>query len=847
MRIVALCLFAICIASGCGFSTAYTMDGTGKVSEMPVPQDISQVDSIVPLGGSEETYRFLMLRCAGAESESNERSRRLFGARLIFQMFGAALGTVSTILVSINEVHDGGSLPLDTRNNLLNARFPFVLAALRFDRMRAQGGRSMSRVTKLATVFVLAAPALAAAQVAPDATATGPNATVSSEYKLPAAIDADVLAGRTTELWARIYRPATLAAGPYPVVVFLHGNHATCGRGSNPRTDDRVDYTTSGTCPAGYVVAPSHAGYGYLADKLASWGYIVVSINANRGINAAGGVSGDSGLNLARGRLILKHLQKLSEWNKNGGTPTSIGAELKDRLDLSQVGLVGHSRGGEGVRAAYNLYRDGGSAWPARILSPLGIRVLFEIAPVDGQTSRVLNADGTTWSVLLPMCDGDVSNLQGIKPFDRMMRTPTESPARPKAAVAVWGTNHNFFNTEWQTSDSRSCINHTAIFPSSIGSPKQQTTAAHPVLALLRGNLGPSADPSFNQLFPSRFALPAGLTAITPVERSFHDSAAPAVGIVLDDFDKATGTSSAGAANESSAVTVTHGTAGNRHDTGQRAAAISWSSAGATTYFQSNFTSAGTGRDVSAYAFLNLRVARQSSTNNPTTPNTTNFKIQLVDATGSRSAPVSLSAHMKLTGPVGGPAGSHVLLQSAQIPLASFGTFDLTKLRGVRLVFDDTSKGAIYLANIRFSNSQIPVSTLVATGPTEDEMDGAAALFAAAAAAPAAPPRDAHFAGLRRVASSGSGNGQGEGDYELEIRSAEGFPVRNALAVLSLASQELTLSRYPDSGETTTLLFRVRAADLAAIPDGTDLSLRYDDGSRTAIQAGRLNKSLILQ
>lgn len=118
MRIARLCFFAISVSAGCGFSTAYTMDGTGKVSELPVPQHISQVDSIVPLGGSEETYRFLMLRCAGAESESNERSRRLFGARLIFQMFGAALGTISTILVSVNEVHDGGSLSADTRNNI---------------------------------------------------------------------------------------------------------------------------------------------------------------------------------------------------------------------------------------------------------------------------------------------------------------------------------------------------------------------------------------------------------------------------------------------------------------------------------------------------------------------------------------------------------------------------------------------------------------------------------------------------------------------------------------------------------------------------------------------------------
>mgnify|MGYP000458653800 CR=1 FL=1 len=550
-------------------------------------------------------------------------------------------------------------------------------------------GRRAVLAAAVGGALTLLGPLAASAQVAPDATASGPLATTSAEYKLPAAVDADVLAGRTTELWARVYRPATLDAGPYPIVVILHGNHATCGRGSSPRIDDRVDYTSSGSCPAGYVVTPNHAGYAYLAEKLASWGIIAVSINANRGINAASGTSGDSGLNLARGRLVLKHLQKLSEWNKNGGTPSSLGVELKDRIDFGQVGLIGHSRGGEGVRAAYNLYRDSGSAWPARILSPVAIRVISEIAPVDGQTSRVLNADGTTWSVLLPLCDGDVSNLQGIKPFDRMMRTSSEAPPKQKAAIAVWGANHNFYNTEWQVSDSSRCVAQTPLFLSGIGSLPQQSTAAHPVLALMRGNLGGAADAAFNRLFTSRFALPAVLSAVTPIERSFQDSAASSVGIVLDDFDKPTGTSSAGAANEASGVTVAHGTVGNRHDPGQRAAALTWTRAGASTYFQSNFTAAGAGRDVSSYAFVNLRAARQVSTQNPATPTATSFKIQLVDADGKLSDAVALSAHMRLTGPVGGPGGTHVLLQSAQIPLASFGAFALTKVRGVRLVFDN--------------------------------------------------------------------------------------------------------------------------------------------------------------
>src|SRR5262245_43295430 len=162
----------------------------------------------------------------------------------------------------------------------------------------------------LLTCFVLTA-AIGWAQTAPDATGIGPHATTSSEYKLPAAVDPDVPGELPTELWARVYRPRNLGAGLHPLLIFLHGNHATCGRpeGIGPgRLDINAQYTFTGTCPDGYVVAPSHEGYAYLAERLASWGYFVVSINANRGVNAAPPVDGDRGLNLRRGRLILRHL-----------------------------------------------------------------------------------------------------------------------------------------------------------------------------------------------------------------------------------------------------------------------------------------------------------------------------------------------------------------------------------------------------------------------------------------------------------------------------------------------------------------------------------------------------------
>src|SRR5512132_4052820 len=86
------------------------------------------------------------------------------------------------------------------------------------------------RTRLLMLVCCLATASVAHAQVAPDASGAGPYATTSAEYKLPASIDPDVATELATELWARVYRPVNLSAAPYPLLVFLHGNHATCGR-----------------------------------------------------------------------------------------------------------------------------------------------------------------------------------------------------------------------------------------------------------------------------------------------------------------------------------------------------------------------------------------------------------------------------------------------------------------------------------------------------------------------------------------------------------------------------------------------------------------------------------------
>ena len=620
---------------------------------------------------------------------------------------------------------------------------------------------------------------------APDPTGQGEFAVATSQYRLPASTDPTVMTDRATEIWARVWRPQTEELERLPLVVFLHGNHGTCGTffcsvancgrpiplPDGPRIDDRRDYTFTGTCPltgqgtppaeSDYVVTPNHEGYAYLAEQLASRGYLVVSINANRGITA-GPLQDlrDRGLNLARGRLVLKHLELLSRFNQGiDPTPSSLGFSLRGAINFRKVALVGHSRGGEGVRAAYNLYTGRNTDfdpyasidWRARIVEPVKFKGIFEIAPVDRQTGRTLNAEGTTWSVMLPGCDGDVINQQGLWPYDRMMESFTEEPARQKAFYYVLGANHNYWNTEWQFSDSSGCFDSsvqlfetdpaTGVLPGVTGSERQRTTGSASILALIRGAIRPSGgddddEARFLTNFDPQFQLPAVVTNAARIQRGFIASPNSDVTQALEDFERPTGTSQFGVPNDASNLTVEHVAVSEhgipfttRNEQGVvvplpaflHAGRLTWQRAGADVFFQINFAAAGSGLDLSSFATLDFRVDRESPKKTSLNPaGATNFHVQLVAADGTLSAPVAASNFIELVGPFGTPDadlsfipvfrdvdGFHINLSTARIPIDAFRSGNLSQTRGIRLTFDDTASGKIYVTNFRASRRGI--------------------------------------------------------------------------------------------------------------------------------------------
>jgi hypothetical protein len=265
----------------------------------------------------------------------------------------------------------------------------------------------------------------------PDPGTPGPLTVTREEYDFGDTAFAPTEFPGPVELRASIHYPADLPAGPYPVILFLHGRHATCFVGGSALL--QWPCTAKNSQPI-----PSYRGYDYVSEVLASHGYVVVSISAN-GVNAVDNAVFDLGA-FARAELLQRHLDILKTFNTTGGAP--FANKFVGKFDLTRVGTMGHSRGGEGVVRQHVLNNALGA--------PYGIKAVFPLAPVDFNRFVVNNA---ALNVLLPYCDGDVNDLQGVHFYDDA-RYNVSGDQAPKHYELVMGANHNFYNTIWSPSSS---------------------------------------------------------------------------------------------------------------------------------------------------------------------------------------------------------------------------------------------------------------------------------------------------------------------------------------------------------------------------------------------------------
>ena len=101
---------------------------------------------------------------------------------------------------------------------------------------------------------------------------------------------------------------------------------------------------------------------------------------------------------------------------------------------------MGHSRGGDGVTSFidYNRTRPA----PGR---KYNLRGVIALAPVDYERRAPY---GVPYMTMFGYCEGDVTNLQGARMFERSQYIVAGDPF-PRIQVSMLGANHNWFNSVW--------------------------------------------------------------------------------------------------------------------------------------------------------------------------------------------------------------------------------------------------------------------------------------------------------------------------------------------------------------------------------------------------------------
>lgn len=575
----------------------------------------------------------------------------------------------------------------------------------------------MKRTEHLLYVGLLFCAVLAATPgpaVAEDPAVQGPYQVAVTEYDFgdsafrPSDFPSDV------EVRASVHYPAALGDGPFPLVLFLHGRHATCY--------DNDFAFLQWPCGRTRQPIPSYRGYDYLAEILASHGFVVVSISAN-GISAVDNSVADLGA-LARAELMQHHLGLWEAFATSEAAP--FGGLFMGAVDLQNIGTMGHSRGGEGVVRHVLLNRSLGS--------PYGIRAVFTLAPVD--FSRwVINQ--IPLAVLLPYCDGDLSDLQGVHFYDDARYSLPGDEAR-KHTILVMGANHNFYNTVWTPS----------IFPAGsvddwlawqdpedphcgdvaengrLTDEQQRGTGLAYITAFFRTYLGEGSE---------FLAVLAGTTepptsAMTDeLFVSFHSPDDPRLRLDVNRLlsgDNLVTNTLGGAVSQValSSYELCGGDYASRHclpdesyerqphtsisylasdRLGLSQLKLGWDSA--TASYENELPTDK--RDVSGYSLLQFRVSVNFADPRNLSDVPQDFSVVLSDG-GGHSGAVRVSDYSKaLFYPPGElEAVPKVVLNTVPIPLGVFPDVDLADITSVRFDFDRQYAGALLLTDIAFSN-----------------------------------------------------------------------------------------------------------------------------------------------
>jgi hypothetical protein len=186
-----------------------------------------------------------------------------------------------------------------------------------------------------------------------------------------------------------------VAPGAHPLIVIMHGNNG------------HFTY--------------SYGGYDYLLDHLASHGFVAVSIHVTNG-----------SLIEVRARNILRHIQIAADMNANPGL-------FQGHIDMSTIGVAGHSRGAEAAPRAAQINIDESLGW--------NIETALALAPTD---FHHYGPPGVPLCVIYGSNDGDLKGQWAAPPSASFTCFDVYDEAGPpRSFVFVYGATHDLFNHIW--------------------------------------------------------------------------------------------------------------------------------------------------------------------------------------------------------------------------------------------------------------------------------------------------------------------------------------------------------------------------------------------------------------
>ena len=435
-----------------------------------------------------------------------------------------------------------------------------------------------------------------------------------------------------------------------------------------------------GASPAD-VYTPTYSGFDYLVRQLAAEGYIAmsVSVNIEYSIEHGESIAGEWGQ-----ELFEIHLDYLAR--ANAGEDVGYGLNLENRINLNQIHILGHSRGGE---LADTLVRRDDAAGISRIHSIL--RIAPTVVPYREEWGDAPHPDIPV-AILLPEFDGDVVDNIGQVVFDEVKEQAQNENI--VSLVYLRGANHNYFNRMFDFDEGTFHVNR-------LTRAQQESFLMHYAAAFLAYVNGERAAWG---IFDPASAQPQTMFGMHVTASTYFSGMRPVIAAPSEDAVTALVTTGAVDANfHVQAIgqgLFSHPAVFSRADMRLPLYDIQWEGSGSLTFptTTSNF---------SAYGAISFYVAVDSSNALNASGQNQSFVVTLTDNAGVQQDIIVPAGTSALSWHHGEMEENYFLgevwngfhpLGELRIPLSFFDAINLGNVSSITIDFGRTSSGAIMLS-----------------------------------------------------------------------------------------------------------------------------------------------------